>query len=43
MFARTVADAEREAVLDKGRAELERRGGPYLVTKRVSIAKGIRA
>lgn len=43
LFARTVDDADREAVLEKGRAELKRRGGPYVVTKRVSIAKGIRA
>jgi len=43
LFARTVDDKDRESILDRGRAELERRGGPYVVTKRVSIAKGIRA
>jgi hypothetical protein len=43
LFARTVNDAERETVLARGRKELERRGGPYVVTKKVSIAVGTRS
>jgi SAM-dependent methyltransferase len=42
LFARTVDDDKRDEMLAKGLKLLQDRGGPYVVTKRVAIAIGVR-
>ena len=42
LFARSVEDNDREAVLAKGRAHLEGKPAPFVNTKTVSIAIGVR-
>lgn len=43
LFARSVEDGDRETVLESGRNKLAGKSGPHVITKRISIAKGVSA